>query len=181
MAAINQKTFDKIRKAAKTYQGTIAQLAAEQGSSERTVRRILAAKNWTDYRERTVAASHKAQAARKARAEAEKTIPHWESSGLFEGTTGATALEDDLVIQNPDAPAEPEQIGITDEIHEMRPKPLDTFEVSGLSDMTCDRIHALSRVPAAIEIITKAVAICPESIGTIVNALYFPLCGKKMI
>ncbi len=85
------------------------------------------------------------------------------------------------VIQNPDAPAvQPEQVSIMDELHEYRPGPLERVEVGGLPKQICERIHALSKYPVAVEIIGKAVVLCPEAIGSVVNSLYFPLFGMEM-
>lgn len=96
MAAITLKQYNAIRKAAVGYKGTRAQLAAEHGVSERTLRKILAAETWKEYREKNVVTSRKAQAAQKAKKQAAESIPPWEDSGQ--------ALEDDLVIQDPDKP-----------------------------------------------------------------------------
>ena len=158
--AITMAEFDSIRRAVNA--GNSIRVTAEaHGVSRDTVGRIVKAKNWGAYlkwKEAYREKERKAAARRKAAQELVEATP----------------------ITDPDAP-EPEQIGIMDEIHEMRPSPFDSVEVGGLPDMICERIHALSRVPAAMEIIMKAVTICPESIGTIVDALYFPLFGRKNI
>lgn len=102
MAAITLKQYNAIRKAARDYKGTRGQLAAEHGVSERTLRKILAAETWKEYREKNVVTSRKAQAAHKAKQAAE-SIPPWEDAGR--------ALEDDLVMQDPDVPAPSEDDG----------------------------------------------------------------------
>lgn len=116
MAAITLKQYNAIRLAAQSVQCTRAQLAAEYEVSERTVRKILAADSWEDYRTKNQVTSRKAQAAHKAKQAAE-SIPPWDDSGLFEGTKGARALEDNLVIPDPDAPK------VVDELHEYPTNP----------------------------------------------------------
>lgn len=126
MAAITLKQYNAIRKAAKDYKGTRGQLAAEHGVSERTLRKILAAETWKEYREKNVVTSRKAQAAHKAKKAAE-SIPPWEDSGR--------ALEDDLVIQDPDAPK------VVDEIHEYPADPpvlIPTPSVRDLGQISTD-------------------------------------------
>lgn len=114
MAAITLKQYNAIRKAAQGYQGTRAQLGAEHGISERTVRKVLAAESWQDYKRKNLDTSRKAQAAQKARAEAEKVSP---------------PPVDDLVIPNPDGPA------IVDELHEYPTDPPVLIRTPAVRDL----------------------------------------------
>lgn len=96
--------------------------------------------------------------------------------GLADAKAKAADVE---VIQNPDAPAvQPEQVSIVDEFHEYRPLVLT---LGGLPPEVCERVHYLSTCPEAVEIISRAVVLCPESIQTIINALYFPIHGERAI
>ena len=133
MAAITLKQYNAIKRDAGTFQGTRAQLAEKHGVSERTVRKVLAAETWGAYLKKNEE-SRKKYGAKKARAEAQDDrvemppVP-WGDSGLFEGTKGARALEDDLVIQDPDAPK------IVDEIHEYPTNPPVLIRTPAVRDL----------------------------------------------
>ena len=138
----------------------------------KTISRVASCPTWLSWTQRK-AARKREEAARARYKKAESCPDKTGDSGLFSGTTGARAIDE--AIENPDTPA------IVDEFHEYRPKPLEGFEFLGLPDKISERIHALSKYPEAVEIIGKAVVLCPESIGSVVNALYFPIFGTKQI
>lgn len=175
---VNKDMFYAIRKDAMNGV-SLDSLSRRYRISRDTTRRVVSSsgwKEWTAKLEQKRLRYHE----RKKQAAAESCPDKTGDSGLFSGTMGARAMEEaavDEVIQNPDAP---EQI-IMDELHEYRPRPLESLEFLGLPKQICERIHALSKYPAAVEIIGKAVVLCPESIGSLVNTLYFPLFGFEEI
>lgn len=173
---VKKDLFDAIRKDAMLGVSR-DRLARRYRISKDTLRRVVRAsgwKEWTAKLEQKRLRYHE----RKMQAAAESSPDKTGDSGLFSGTMGARAMEEtavDEVIQNPDAPV------IVDELHEYQPKPLERLKCLGLPKQICERIHALSQYPDAVEIIGKAVVLCPESIGSLVNTLYFPLFGVKEI
>lgn len=169
---VNKDMFDAIRKDAMNGV-SLDRLARRYRISRDTVRRVVSAsgwKEWTDKLEQKRLRYHE----RKKQTAAESCPDKTGDSGLFSGTMGARAMKEaavDEVIQNPDAPV------IVDELHEYRPDEVVTVELGGLPPEVCDRVHYLSTCPEAAEIIARAVVLCPESIQTIINALYFPIHG----
>ena len=135
----------------------------------KTISRVASCPTWLAWTQRK-AARKREEAARARDKKAESCPDKSGDSGLFSGTTGARAIDE--AIENPDTPA------IVDELHEYRPIVLT---LGGLPPEVCDRVHYLSTCPEAAEIIARAVVLCPESIQTIINALYFPIHGGMAI
>lgn len=131
----------------------------------KTISRVAACPTWIAWVQRK-AARKRDEAARARDKKAESCPDKTGDSGLFSGTMGDRAMEE--AIEDPEAAT------IVDELHEYMPLVLT---LGGLPPEVCDRVHYLSTCPEAMEIIARALVLCPESIQTIINALYFPIHG----
>lgn len=163
---VNKDLFDAIRKDAMNGVSR-DRLSRRFRISRDTVRRVVSAsgwKEWTAQLEQKRLRYHE----RKKQAEAESCPDKTGDSGLFSGTTGARAIDE--AIEDPTVPV------IVDEFQAYRPLVLT---LGGLPPEVCERVHYLSTCPEAVEIISRAVVLCPESIQTIINALYFPIHGER--
>lgn len=170
---IKKDMFDAIRKDAMLGVSR-DRLSRRYRISRDTIRRVVRAsgwKEWTDKLEQKRARYYE----RKKQAAAESCPDKTGDSGLFSGTMGARAMEEAAVEE---AAVDPITPVIVDEYHKYRPLVLT---MSGLPPEVCDRVHYLSTCPEAVDIIARAVILCPESIQTIINALYFPINGKMVI
>lgn len=162
---VKKDMFDAIR--ADAMRGMSRErLSRKYEISRDTIRRVVSASGWEEWTaklEQKRLRYHE----RKKQTTAESCPDKTGDSGLFSGTTGARAIDE--AIEDPTTPA------IVDEFQAYRPLVLT---LGGLPPEVCDRVHFLSTDPQAMEIIARAVVLCPESIQTIINALYFPIHGK---
>lgn len=164
---VNKDMFDAIRKDAMNGV-SLDRLSRRYRISRDTTRRVVSAsgwKEWTAKLEQKRLRYHE----RKKQTAAENCPDKTGDSGLFSGTMG-----DRVEAAVKEAAVDPTTAVIVDENHEYLPLVLT---MSGLPPEVCDRVHYLSTCPEAVDIIARAVVLCPESIQTIINALYFPIHG----
>ena len=164
---VNKDMFDAIRKDAMNGV-SLDRLSRRYRISRDTTRRVVSAsgwKEWTAKLEQKRLRYHE----KKRQAAAESCPDKTGDSGLFSGTMG-----DMVEAAVKEAAVDPTTAVIVDELHEYLPLVLT---MSGLPPEVCDMVHYLSTCPEAAEIIARAVVLCPESIQTIINALYFPIHG----